>query len=315
MNTLNLSDPVLSLLFNSCAGSTWKQYESVLKKWSSFCVQYKYNELTPTLSAVLSFLTKLFDSGLSYTSVNTARSALSTLFAPLDGIKIGEHPLVIRLLKGVARSRPPKPRYDTIWDANCVLNVFLGWAENELLSLKDLTIKLLGLMALISAQRVQTFAVIQINEIHFSNIVEIFVPSVLKTYNPNKLRPCLVFPPYPNESKLCIVKVLTEYLSRTLPYRRSNTLFISYCAPHGEVGTQTLSRWLRELLKLANIDVSKFKGHSFRHAATSKAAKLGVGIDSIFSCAGWTSGSSTFAKFYNKKIDKRCAFSNSVLSL
>ena len=78
-------------------------------------------------------------------------------------------------------------------------------------------------------------------------------------------------------------------------------LFLSYVAPHKEVGTQTISRWIKYVLKAAGIDVKTFGAHSTRSAACSAAFQSGVPLDCILSTAGWTN-CSTFAKYYNKPI-------------
>ena len=113
---------------------------------------------------------------------------------------------------------------------------------------------------------------------------------------------------------MCVLEVLREYLKRTLSYRRHDNLFISINSPHGPVSKDTLSRWLKFMLNEAKVDTSIFGAHSFRHAATSKAALCGTSTDVIFSRAGWSEKSSTFARFYNKPIDKRYTFAKSVLS-
>ncbi|KAL4720573.1 hypothetical protein ACJJTC_012328 [Scirpophaga incertulas] len=42
--------------------------------------------------------------------------------------------------------------------------------------------------------------------------------------------------------------------------------------------------------------------HSTRHASTSRAARLGINIDTIRATAGWTGTSTVFAKFYNRSV-------------
>ncbi|ODM90605.1 Transposon Ty3-I Gag-Pol polyprotein [Orchesella cincta] len=69
-----------------------------------------------SINVILGFLTDLYENGSSYSSMNAARSALSVLLGKVDGVSIGEHPLVVRLLRGVGRLRPPLPRYQTTWD-------------------------------------------------------------------------------------------------------------------------------------------------------------------------------------------------------
>ena len=46
------------------------------------------------------FLVLLYKSGLGYSAINTARSALSSTLVLQDGEKLGEHPLVVRCMIG-----------------------------------------------------------------------------------------------------------------------------------------------------------------------------------------------------------------------
>ena len=71
----------------------------------------------------------------------------------IEGVPIGQHPLVTRLLKGVYNTRPPKPRYTETWDVDGVLNHLTSLGENSQLSLKQLSQKLVVLMALVQASR------------------------------------------------------------------------------------------------------------------------------------------------------------------
>ena len=59
---------------------------------------------------VVEFLTELFQSGLTYSALNTARSALAALGTLLGINGVGERPLVKRLLRGVFQIRPAVPR-------------------------------------------------------------------------------------------------------------------------------------------------------------------------------------------------------------
>ena len=62
----------------------------------------------------------------------------------------------------------------------------------------------------------------------------------------------------------------------------------------------------------SGINVEVFRPHSTRAAATSKASASFVPLDKILSITGWSSAS-TFAKFYNKQIDVKNSFAESVL--
>lgn len=100
----------------------------------------------------------LHDNGLSYSSINTARSMLSALLQLNinSPITFGQLPIVKRFMKGVFELRPALPRYKSTWDLSTVLNYFRGGQVASELSLKDLSLKLNLLLSLLSGQRCQT---------------------------------------------------------------------------------------------------------------------------------------------------------------
>ena len=51
----------------------------------------------------------LFSEGLQYRSINTIRSAVSMTHNQMEGVPLGQHPLVSRLFKGMYNSRSPQP--------------------------------------------------------------------------------------------------------------------------------------------------------------------------------------------------------------
>ena len=98
---------------------------------------------------VLQFLTTLYEEGLGYSAINTARSALSAVVILPDNKTVGSHPLVVRFLKGIFELRTPQPRCNETWDVYKVLHYFKHLGENSELSLKDLTFKLYALLLLL----------------------------------------------------------------------------------------------------------------------------------------------------------------------
>ena len=71
--------------------------------------------------------------------------------------------------------------------------------------------------------------------------------------------------------------------------------------PHKPVVTFTISGWLKNVLKKAEIDISTFKAHSTRSASTSKVDLCGAPIEEILKQGYW-SNEFTWQKFYNKNI-------------
>ena len=86
------------------------------------------------------------------------RSAISSFHIPLEGVVVGQHPLVTKFMKGTFSLRPPKPRYFVTWDVNDVLQLLRSWSPAKSLSLKKLSLKLVMLGALITALRSSSLA-------------------------------------------------------------------------------------------------------------------------------------------------------------
>ena len=69
------------------------------------------------------------------------------------------------------------------------------------------------------------------------------------------------------------VVTLDEYIKRThhrCAEKRRSQLMLSFIQPYVEVSSSTVSRWIKEALKLAGIDVSIFKGHPTRGSSSFK---------------------------------------------
>jgi hypothetical protein len=68
---------------------------------------------------ILDFFTAQFHEGREYRTINVYRSTLSAILPLVDGHKVGSHPLVSQLLKGVYHLRPPQP-------CLCTVHKFVG---------------------------------------------------------------------------------------------------------------------------------------------------------------------------------------------
>ena len=125
-----------------------------------------------------------------------------------------------------------------------------------------------------------------------------------KSWKYGKAPPSLEFCEYTEDRDLCVVTTLNQYIKRTYQRRaekRRSQLLLSFIQPYVEVSSSTVSRWIKEVLKLAGIDVSIFKGHSTRATSSSKASKAGFSLADILARGTWSS-SSTWPRFYNKQI-------------
>lgn len=256
------------------------------------------------MTQILDFLTLLYEKQYSYSSINLARSALSSFGIVINNMPVGQNATIIRFLKGVFNLRPPKPKYCKTWDVSKVLVFLRKLSPVKFISLKELTLKLVMLIALSSATRVQTLHLLSIVDLKKSfKSYTLFFEGLIKQNRPGWSENCIELFSYPPDRRLCVILVLNEYLKRTAKLRnKCKKLFISYVKPYGPVTKDTISRWLKDVMSRSGIDVNKFSSHSIRGASTSKAHANLVPIDNILKVAGW-SNAETFAKFYKKPID------------
>ena len=87
-----------------------------MKKWLAYCQRINSDPHHSTIELGINFLVELFDAGLSYSSIGTARSVLSLIMHPIDGHDFGSHPLVSRFMKGMFMQRPNLPKHVVSYD-------------------------------------------------------------------------------------------------------------------------------------------------------------------------------------------------------
>ena len=101
-------------------------------------------------------LLEVYKLGRSYSTVNTYRSAISATIHSVTGRDLGSNHVVGRFMKGIYVAKPPLPRHTATWDVSKVTDYLRTLVPLESLSFKDLSNKLVMLLALSSSQRVQT---------------------------------------------------------------------------------------------------------------------------------------------------------------
>lgn len=285
----------------SLSDNTYKQYNGCIRAWIDYCQNHEYDYMKASVPVIIHFLTDIFDKGAKYGTLNSYKSALSLLL----GTTLLDDDRIKRFMKGVFRLRPAKPKYNMTWDPNIVLNYLAEKWPNVDLDLETLSKKTLTLLALVTANRVQTLSLIKLSNISVQSSTEITIkiPDFIKTSKPNSYQPYLRLPFYNSRPEICPARCIQEYISKTQTLRKNiDFLFISYRRPHLKVTSQTLSHWIKNTLQCSGVNTDIFTAHSTRHAATSTANKSGVNIDTIRKTAGWSDSSSVFAKFYNKEI-------------
>lgn len=298
-----LSDNTISLIMKSWRDSTSSQYNTYLNKWIKFCNHTVIDFSKPTVNTILEYLNMLYGEGLGYSALNTARSAMSAFSDVMINQSFGNHPLIVRLMKGVSRTRPSLPRYNSIWDVSQVFDYFRKQPLVQYLSLHELTLRNVMLVALVTAQRCQSLYMLSLNNMIITDKQYCFTISAdYKQARKGTDNMKIILPAYPADLRICVFTTLTEYIKRTSELRKDDKLFISTIRPYGSVSKDTIAHWIKTSLGRAGIDTSMFKPHSTRSASVSKAKMNGADLQTILNTAGW-SNAGTFAKFYDKPVN------------
>ena len=103
LESQRISENAIATIYASCREATKRQYWTYIQRWMSFFDRFEINSFDPSINNVINFLQQLVDQGLSYSAINTARSAISSVFSLTneDTLRIGSNPLVQRFLRGV----------------------------------------------------------------------------------------------------------------------------------------------------------------------------------------------------------------------
>ena len=204
-------------------------------------------------------------------------------------------------MQGMFNERPSEPKYSEIWNIDQVLSYLESMADPADLSFKELTLKTVMLMALANADRASDLHILDIRYMQFqSGRVKFTVAAQSKTRRSGPPQE-VEYLQFEDNPKLCPVKFLLTCVEETKDkcVEKEYNFFLALKKPHMSVSTGTISRWLKEMLRMAGINY--FTAHSTRATSTLAAKSKVVSVRDILQAGNW-SRESTFNRFYNKAI-------------
>lgn len=182
-----IPESCITTVLSSISEGTQKQYDSCYRRWWNYCKTNNFDVFQFKLSIFISFIQEqLLNNEFSYSSINIHRSALNLINPPTSS----DEKLINRFLKGIYNQRPPKPKYNSTWDPQIVLNYLKTLYPLTSLNIEMLTLKLVMLLALTTGHMSQTLSKIITGNINISpNFICIKISDKLKTSGKNKLQP------------------------------------------------------------------------------------------------------------------------------
>ena len=297
-----LSEQTKSLVESSWRGSTESQYSSNWNSWLRWTASERISPTSPSLSQIMEYFSYLYyELKREYRTINTHRSALSSTLAPIDGFPIGQHPLIIRQLKGIFNLRPPQITLFPTWSVKNVLDMLEKWGPSSILCFKLLTYRTVMLLALSSAKRLASLALLIVKEgyLELGEQKVVLQPCGLEKHS----RPGFEGGPIEIEAftasiNICPVINLKEYLARTRALRQSESLFVTLLEPHKAAAVATIAGWLKSVITQSG---QQGTAGSTRSVSTSNALSKGVTLEKVMKSGDWVRAS-TFRQFYYKPV-------------
>ena len=104
---------IIIIIIDSWRASTAIQCAGYIERCIKFSSERKVHSFKPTTPQIIDFLSCLFDSGLKYSAIGTAGSALSMIIniCANMSVNIGSDPIVKRYMKGIFNKRPALPTH------------------------------------------------------------------------------------------------------------------------------------------------------------------------------------------------------------
>ena len=95
-----VSEGAMRQLLASWRQKSSKTYDSLFGKWVSWCCERDIDPISCPIGEITNFLAHLYEESCQYRSINSYRSAISSVHG---GYEVGQHPMMLRLVKGLSK--------------------------------------------------------------------------------------------------------------------------------------------------------------------------------------------------------------------
>ena len=246
------------------------------------------------------YIGHLLDSGQSYSSINTKKSAISVTYRLTTGVQLGKDQIVAAIMRGVNMKVPAKARYEEAWDIEIILKFFRKWKRNSQLTTIELRTKasVLLMIALI-ARGDDVWKLRFPHATKKRGVITFTTVERLKNQGLKKVVP-LQIRRKRNDSKICPYRAYTSYIARIEGVRSedSTRIFLSARKPFGELSKDRISNSVTKLLHRAGVP-ERYKCHSIKMAVATKLIEQGVPVADVMALGRWLS-INVFNRFYNR---------------
>ena len=324
------SENTARCITKSVRGSTNAIYNSKWGIFEAWCCKRKIDPVKVSIHRIADFLTEKREGGLSATTIEGYRSAISNTLKHTSGLDLGLDSYISALLRSFrledTKRRNPSPP----WDLSLVLAVLRSKPFEPIgsISMKNLTLKTVFLLALASGKRRSELHALSRAGVSWNKqktrmtfrVTPSFVAKTQISTNVGAIHPFTInsLKDFVDDDKdemgLCPVRALFEYMRRSEALgltKDKKKLFVSlFKGKTTEISKPTISNWIKETIvtcyKLANntqLEFTNVKAHQVRALAASFAFYHKVPLQEVLQAGTWRSHN-TFVSFYLQDLSE-----------
>lgn len=223
--------------------------------------------------------------------LHTALSALSHVYNSTGAEDITKHVSISRLVTALIKSHTFNPRKASkVMPTEAFKKLFMSWEENDRLTIKQLRLKALSLLALTAMLRPSDVApkgkvfdeqTEQCSDILFTTDMLMFLPEGVKiTFfgikNDTQRTGFEILLPAHKDKRVDPVEALKCYIQRTESLRTDKAVFLSLNKPYKAITAAAVGKILEEAIGLAGLSGQGYTAKSFRPTGATLAIDRGV---------------------------------------
>jgi hypothetical protein len=306
------------------AASTRQGYNNILTKCKHFTDSVGVDFPPRESKDLAEFLCSLGDSSNRPSSLlHTALAALSHVYCAKSLLDITKDTHIKRLVQAIVKSQTVIPmKKSAVLPVSCFTELFCAWGANCNLSVKQLRLKAITLLALALMLRPSDVApkatMFQSSD---SSFPVLFTKDML-SFNANGVKITFfgikndaqrtgfeVFLPRHDNVTLDPVQTLQDYLQRTECVRTGGAVFLALRKPHGALSASGIAKILEESIMLAGLSGQGFSAKSFRPTGATMAIEQGIEPHVVQKMGRWKSADVFYQHYVHSKTPSNFASS------
>ena len=269
----------------------------------------------------------LFHEGKQVSTIRNYRSAIAAIHKGFpDQSFIGNNRIIHDLLRRMLHDRPPSLRLPPSWSLTDVLTALAEppFEPMHASTLEHLTHKTVFLVAAASARRRCCLHALTTKEgyLRLDNDGMRLLPDprFLAKNQSASFTPQNIFLPalgtvstIPEDKRWCPVRAVKWYLEKTRSIRKYDQLFLLPRSPHTPASRDSISRWIKDLIRPHTSPHERPRAHDVRAHSTSRAWFAGVSLEDIMKAAAWKTPTTFVSCYLTDTLTREGAFARAAL--